>query len=107
MGMVYYLFIDESGDHGLTNVDPAFPVFVLCGVLISSVEYGILDQQVGGFKSNFWGDKKVILHSSDIRKCNDEFQILFNQEIKASFYDQLNTIMADENYTIIAAAIDR
>ena len=105
--MVYYLFIDESGDHGLTNVDPSFPVFVLCGILISSADYGILNQQIVGLKSNFWEDKKVILHSSDIRKCNNEFQILFNQEIKASFYDQLNTIMADENYKIIAAAIDK
>ncbi|MEX2589990.1 MAG: DUF3800 domain-containing protein, partial [Chitinophagales bacterium] len=33
--MRYYLFLDESGDHGLKNIDSGFPVFVLCGVLIS------------------------------------------------------------------------
>ncbi len=36
---MYYLFLDESGDHGLKNVDPGYPVFVLCGVLIRSDKY--------------------------------------------------------------------
>jgi len=37
--MKYYLFIDESGDHGLTNNDKNFPVFVLCTVLIPHESY--------------------------------------------------------------------
>ena len=37
--MGYKLFLDESGDHGLTSVNEDFPVFVLCGVLISDIEY--------------------------------------------------------------------
>jgi len=105
--MVYYLFIDESGDHGLAKIDPSFPVFVLCGILISSTDYNTLNNQVLGLKSNFWEGKKVILHSSDIRKCNNEFQILFDPDIKTAFYDQINSIMSGEKYTIIAAAIDK
>lgn len=31
----YYLFIDECGDHNLANYDPGFPVFTLCGILVS------------------------------------------------------------------------
>ena len=31
----YYLFIDECGDHNLVKYDPAFPVFTLCGILVS------------------------------------------------------------------------
>ena len=34
----YLLFLDESGDHGLANIDTNFPVFVLCGILISEVK---------------------------------------------------------------------
>lgn len=37
--MKYNLYIDESGDHGLSNLNPDFPIFLLCGVVISSVEY--------------------------------------------------------------------
>lgn len=32
----YYLFIDECGDHNLAKYDPGFPVFTLCGILMSS-----------------------------------------------------------------------
>lgn len=31
----YYLFIDECGDHNLAKYDPGFPVFTLCGILVS------------------------------------------------------------------------
>jgi hypothetical protein len=37
--MKYNLFIDESGDHGLSNLNPDFPIFLLCGIVISSEEY--------------------------------------------------------------------
>jgi len=40
--MNYYLFLDESGDHGLKNIDPNFPVFVLCGIVISEPDYNSL-----------------------------------------------------------------
>jgi hypothetical protein len=33
-----FLFIDESGDHGLTRIDTDFPVFLLCGVLVDEGE---------------------------------------------------------------------
>lgn len=31
----YYLFLDECGDQNLTSFDPLFPVFTLCGVIMS------------------------------------------------------------------------
>ena len=31
----YYLYIDECGDQNLENFNPNFPVFTLCGVLVS------------------------------------------------------------------------
>lgn len=31
----YYLFIDECGDHNLAKYDSGFPVFTLCGILVS------------------------------------------------------------------------
>ena len=32
------LFLDESGDHNLTIIDPLYPVFVLGGVIIDSLD---------------------------------------------------------------------
>lgn len=31
----YYLFIDECGDQNLSNFDTNFPIFTLCGIIVS------------------------------------------------------------------------
>ncbi|MBR9777678.1 MAG: DUF3800 domain-containing protein [Cytophagales bacterium] len=103
--MKYYLFIDESGDHGLTHVNPDFPVFLLCGVLMSEQAY---EQLKGGFnhiKKQFWNNKTAIFHSRDIRKCEKEFVVLFDSALKRSFYEQLNLCIAKSDYSVINAAI--
>lgn len=103
----YFLFIDESGDHGLVHLDPSFPVFLLCGVLVSEDNYTIIRSNINGVKSYFWKNKEVILHSRDIRKCEKEFQILFNLTVKADFYNQLNGIIKNSKYRVIASAINK
>lgn len=103
----YYLFIDESGDHGLVNIDPSFPIFVLCGIIISEADYICIDSGLDSIKKQFWNNKTVILHSRDIRKCEKEFQILFDQQIKSSFYTQINSIIENSNYGVVASAINK
>jgi hypothetical protein len=99
--------MDESGDHGLTTLNPDFPVFLLCGVLISETDYSVFSTQINLFKSSIWKEKLVILHSRDIRKCEKEFQVLFDLNLKESFYNQLNQIISLNNYTVIASAIHK
>jgi hypothetical protein len=105
--MKYYLFIDESGDHGLKTIDSSFPVFLLCGVLISEEEYSKVNSIVDSTKLKYWNNKNVILHSRDIRKCNNEFKILFDLKIKEQFYIDINNILTGSNYKIICSAIDK
>ena len=33
--MKYYLFLDECGDPSLSSFNPTFPLFTLCGILVS------------------------------------------------------------------------
>jgi hypothetical protein len=103
----YYLFIDESGDHGLKTIDDGFPVFLLCGVLVSEVEYFNINSVVNSSKIKYWDNTNVILHSRDIRKCNNEFKILFDLTIKEKFYEDINHILTSSNYNIISSAIDK
>jgi hypothetical protein len=103
--MKYHLFIDESGDHGLITTDQNFPVFVLCGVLISDENLKTINAEMDKIKSAFWGDKKVIFHSRDIRKCEKEFVLLFDTEVKKEFYESLNRLVSKSDYSIIASAI--
>lgn len=105
--MKYFLFIDESGDHGLINIDKNFPVFVLCGVLFSEESYSKLTSEMLSIKEQFWKGKKVIFHSRDIRKCEKEFQILFNQDLKRQFYSKINKMILDNDYTVFASAINK
>jgi len=105
--MQYLLFLDESGDHGLNNIDPQYPVFVLCGIILPETSYQLLQSEVANIKQKFWGNKKVIFHSRDIRKCENEFTILFDNEIKGNFYKAVNNIISKSDYTIITSAIQK
>ena len=41
--MKYYLFIDETGDHGLKKIDINFPIFLLSGILIKTTDLNHLE----------------------------------------------------------------
>lgn len=105
--MKYYLFLDESGDHGLSNIDYNFPVFVLCGIVVSEPSYADIQNEMSRIKQRYWGDKKVLFHSRDIRKCEKEFKILFDLEIKRSFYEDIDSLVSNSAYIIIASAIEK
>ena len=85
----YYLFIDESGDHGLNRIDPSFPAFILCGVMMNYSDYMLLNAEFDGIKNRFWRSSNVIFHSRDIRKWQKEFSILIDPGIRQEFYQAL------------------
>lgn len=101
----YYLFLDECGDQNLTGFDPSFPIFTLCGIILSDSQLYQLTEQLSELKHKFWADKKIILHSRDIRKCQNGFEILFDLATKQQFYNGLNEILGQKIYVIICCAI--
>lgn len=103
--MKFRLYMDESGDHGLTTVDPDFPVFLLCGVIMTEKHYDDLSDDMNRLKEAIWNSKEVIFHSRDIRKCEKEFVKLFDLRLKERFYGEINRIMAEHRYAIIASGI--
>ena len=103
--MKYYLFLDESGDQNLANFEPTFPVFTLCGIVVSEEKYKIMEKSVFDLKQKFWNSQKIILHSRDIRKYQKGFQILFDFETKKAFYEETNRLMGENDYTIVACSI--
>ena len=103
--MKYFLFLDESGDHGLSNIDPAFPVFVLSGIICRQDAYEVIRRSMNGIKQRYWQTNHVLFHSRNIRKCEKEFQILFDLDIKRNFYNDINQLITNSNYNIIASAI--
>ncbi len=101
----YFLFLDESGDHGLNKIDPSFPAFILCGVMMSQGNYAFLDSAFNHIKNKFWESGNVIFHSRDIRKWQKEFSILVDPTIREGFYRALDASIVQSQYAIIASAI--
>lgn len=105
--MLYYFFLDETGDHGLSFIDENFPVFLLCGCLIRGDILRTLEMRLDSLKLKFFGSEAVILHSRDIRKCEGAFQVLFDLDKKKVFYDELNLTLGSSEHTIIGAGINK
>ena len=105
--MRFFLFLDESGDHGLSKIDKDFPVFALCGIIICDLDYKKIKAEFNIIKKHFWNDKKVIFHSRDIRKCEKEFKILLDYDIKQEFYQKLDKSVINGEYSIICSIIDK
>lgn len=101
----YYLFLDECGDQNLSSFDPSFPVFTLCGIIVSQEQLDVLSDKINALKREFWGDKKIIFHSRDIRKCQNGFEIFFDIDVKRRFYERINCILGDNVYVIICCSI--
>jgi len=103
--MKYYLFLDECGDQNLSNFNPDFPLFTLCGIIVSEIDYNAMCERIIRLKSALWDDRKIILHSRDIRKCQKGFEVLFDMELKKYFYSTINSILSESNYTIVCCSI--
>lgn len=100
-----FLFIDESGDRSLNNINPDFPIFALLGLIISEEDYLKVTNEINDFKIKYFKTQKVILHSREIRKCEGSFSLLFDLKIKEQFYKDLNSIISNSNFALVSSAI--
>ncbi|PKP66758.1 MAG: DUF3800 domain-containing protein [Alphaproteobacteria bacterium HGW-Alphaproteobacteria-7] len=105
----YIVFADESGDHGLDKIDPEFPMFALSFCMIEKAAYiSSVVPAFQQFKFDFWGHDGVVLHEHEIRKRKGPFTLLLtNPDLRASFYERLNGLMADTPMSIVASVIDK
>jgi hypothetical protein len=102
----YHLYIDECGDQNLETFSPTFPIFTLCGILVRDDLVPRLEEQIRSLKREFWGNRQIILHSRDIRKCQNGFEVLFNLDIKRRFYESINQLLGQRDvYVIVCCSI--
>lgn len=102
----YIIYVDESGDHSLTSIDDAYPIFVLAFCIFKKDLYtNNAVRKLKEFKFKHFGHDMVILHENEIRKDKGSFKILKSKEIKQTFIDELTTIIEEEEFKIIATVI--
>lgn len=102
----YTLFIDECGDPNLEKYDRTFPMFTLCGILVSSDKLKWLENEINGLKRELWQDESVIFHSREIRNHSRAFVNLLDTTVKERFYERINEILGTEDiYVIVCCCI--
>lgn len=105
MAKKFVLYLDECGDQNLASFDPQFPIFTLCGIVVSEEQDNVMSERIDALKSDIWNNTNIILHSRDIRKCQNGFEVLFDLDVKKRFLQGINDILGDEGYTIVCCSI--
>ncbi len=101
------VFVDESGDHGLVNIDPEYPVFVLLFCVMRMSHYaGTVAPALKMLKFRYFGHDGIILHEHDIRKKTGPFS-RFGRETREAFLTELTAIMQAADFRIVAVVIDK
>ncbi len=102
------LFLDESGDHNLSIIDPQYPLFVLGGLILDK-EYAETEliQKVNQFKMKFFNTTNIILHTADITRNRNGFEKLQESKFREEFYAELNNMMRSLQYKVIACVIKK
>lgn len=100
------MYLDESGNHSLSIADPDYPIFVLGGVIVDS-DYaeGVIEPRLRSFKLDCFGSEEINLHTVDISRNRNGFERLKDAAFRAKFYQELNTLLSDLDYKIVACVI--
>ena len=103
----YIVYVDESGDHGLGNMNLEFPVFVLAFCVFHKGHYSEkVVPALERFKFKHFGHDQIILHESDIRKEKGDFRFP-SREDKKRFLNELTGIIESSNFILISCVIDK
>ena len=102
------MFLDESGDHNLTIIDPQYPVFVLGGIIVEKAyAEGKMEEAVRQFKLDLFGRNDIILHTSDItRNCNG-FERIKDPLFRREFYAKLRILLQTLRFKVVACVIKK
>ena len=102
------LFLDESGDHSLTKIDPQYPMFVLAGCMFKSEYYEhTVVPEIEAFKTELFGTNEIILHTEDITHNRNGFERVVEVNFRKNFYKRINYILSKLDFKILACAIKK
>jgi Protein of unknown function (DUF3800) len=62
----YIIYVDESGDHSLTSIDPNYPIFVVAFSIFEKATYAKTIGHLLKLKFDTFGHDMVVLHERDI-----------------------------------------
>lgn len=107
MNSDFIVYVDESGDHSLTSIDPEYPVFVLSFCIFQKERYcKEVAPAVRALKFDLFGHDMVVLHEMDIRRKKGAFATL-GKEAREKFMTDLTGVIDAASFTMLAVVIDK
>jgi hypothetical protein len=104
----YLVFADESGDHGMAQINADYPVFVLSCCVFDRTQYvEKVCPEIQRFKMRWWPHDAVVLHSSQIKRRQGSYQFLSVQHQRQLFMEDLTLVLASLPFTLIACVVDK
>jgi hypothetical protein len=104
----YIIYVDESGDHSLENINAEYPLFVLAFCVFNKQAYiSKITPAIEAFKFEHFGHDMVVLHEHEIRKAQNGFTSLTDQEVRNTFMGGLNKLIDEAPFVIISTIIDK
>ncbi|HEY2545328.1 MAG TPA: DUF3800 domain-containing protein [Candidatus Acidoferrum sp.] len=98
--------MDESGDHSLTKIDPQYPVFVLCGVIIDeNYHNGAATHALNHFKDQLFGRREIILHTVDFTRNQAGYEAMATHDFRLRFFGELHALIGTLDFKIVACVI--
>ena len=101
------MFIDESGEASITNPDPRFNIFVLCGIVFREDAYKVFDESFKSLKNKFFGNTDIIFHSVEMRKKQDAYKIFQDEKVMSEFYIDIGKIFRECEYCVISCVVNK
>lgn len=101
------LYLDESGDHDLINIDKNYPIFVLAGCILDVKEDEKLEVELANFKKDLFNSKNIILHYAGYTRNKNGFESMKDKNFREEFYRQFNKIIINHEYILLACIVDK
>ncbi len=101
------IFLDEAGDHSLSQINNDFPIFALAGVIFNPEDYQISVNKINKFKLKYFSHEGIILHSREISGREGDYNFLNNTELRESFLEDLSRNIQSLELKIIASVIKK
>lgn len=104
----YIVYVDESGDHGMQNLDPNYPLFVLAFCIFHKKHYSeFVVSQLQLFKFKHFGHDLVVLHEREIRKEKPPFNIFKGRDERMTFLDGLSEVIEQSRFVLVTCVIEK
>ena len=101
------LFLDESGDHNLSVIDPLYPVFVLGVIMDRDYARTEVAAALNDFKTKMFGTTDIVLHTADIARNRAGFERLKDAGFREAFYAEMNALMGRLDYQVVACVVHK